>query len=191
MTFLNLNLRILLSMSMISSFALASSAKLSLFQQQIQTCQIEIENLEKVKTMSAIFKTIDRTLLLSSEKTVAREILYKVKNENRKLTVYNDEIKLSRIQDDETLTPIILDKRPKMKTISGYVKQLILNTAIDRDWSRISQTRETGISLEITSNNGIIKQLKIKNPKLPGKILDCQQSANLEVCLCRAANADE
>lgn len=164
--------------------AFSAQIKSSLFQQQIESCKIEIENLSKVKTMAAIYSGLSKSLLLSSEKTIAREILYKAKNENRKITVYNDEIKIFKIQDDETLSPIVLEKRPQSKTISGYIKQLILNMPVDRDWSRVSETRETGINIEITRNNGKITQLKVKNPKASGKILECQTSENLELCLC-------
>ncbi|MFN3453636.1 MAG: hypothetical protein ACK41T_01660 [Pseudobdellovibrio sp.] len=159
---------------------------LTVLQNQIKECSINLDHIKKVKNLNDLYKSIDREYLLLSEKTLEREVLYKIRSDTYKLKVLNDVISIYKVGEEDRLEPINIDAKRKssqVKTVKGQVKQFTLNAKVDEDWAEYFEQRESGYSLEYSIRNSKISALKITNSKNK-HVLDCRLKTDAEVCNC-------
>lgn len=155
----------------------------SLLQNQIKDCNLQLENLIDVKNLNQLYSQIQKKYLIVSEKTIYRELYYKLKNENLKIKVTNDVLELFKIDDEDRHTPINIDARQKLKIVQAQINQLTLNAKIDKDWQKTLEVRENGLKIEIVRVDQKITQLKVSSNKI-SKSLECQTVNASEICFC-------
>ncbi len=159
------------------------SVQLSSFQNQINDCKINISDLQNVKNFSLLYSSVQKKYLLISEKIIYQELFFRIKNENRKIKVTNDNVEIFKIDKDDVHTPILSEARQKNQTTQMLISKLILNTNIEKNWKKSLEIRENGFKFEIVRIDDKITQFKINSEKNP-KILDCQIVNSSEICLC-------
>ncbi len=162
--------------------AQTSKVRLSSLQSQIQSCGVEVEKLNEIKTFDQIYKGISKYTMLS-EKIVYRELVYKFKNERRKLKVINNEIEIYKIGDEDRHYKMPIEPRQKSKTVRAAISQYILNMKIESDWEKITEERVGGLQVEFVRDNGNMSQLSLKFSKADSK-LECLIVNQSEICLC-------
>lgn len=173
------------------SFASDASKKtvLTPFQKNIRDClQGEVDS-QKLTSLPKIYKYVsDKYLLLSSE-IMAREVLYKLKNETRKLKFENGKVKLFKVLEDEDdqLVPINNEVRQSSLTAESYLAQLLLNADIRSDWMQMSEKRSGSTEVVLTSVDGEMKSLIIERIKLKKK-LECLLTERAPSCSCSNLN---
>ncbi len=140
---------------------------------------------QKLTSLPKIYKYVsDRYLLLTSE-IVAREVLYKLKNETRKLKFENGNVKLYKVLEDEDdqLVPLNNEVRQRSLTSESYLAQLLLNADIRSDWTKMSEKRSGSTGVVLTSIDGEMKSLTIERSQLKKK-LECLLSELAPSCSC-------
>lgn len=152
-------------------------------QTQINQCGLNFSNLKKITTFEKLRSAIDKEFLLLSEATIEREILYRSRGQNFKLKVNNDEISIYKFDDEGRVIPVPFDAKQKIKTVKGRVRQLILNTKVEKDWGQFFEQRENGVQIEYSTRNSKISQLRINMSKTK-QSLDCKLKNESEVCYC-------
>lgn len=156
---------------------------LSLFQNQIKDCGFEFEKIRDIKTHSQLYSEASKKFALRSEKTIYRELYFRVKNETRKIKITNDTVELFKIGEEDRHTPLNIEARQKYQTLQSQISQLTLNTKIENDWQKIEEIRNSGVKIEIVRVDQKITQLKMNIDKST-KSLDCQLVNVSEICLC-------
>ncbi len=167
----------------VSSFSKTNGVPLSLFQTQIKDCELELSNLQSVKSFSALYAEIQKKYLITSEKTLYRELYFQTKGEKRKIKITNDLVEIFRMDKNDLPTKLGIDPRHKNKTTQGLVNQLILNAKIENDWQKTLELRENSLKIEIVRVDQKITQIKVLSGKNTN-VLDCQVVNASEVCLC-------
>jgi hypothetical protein len=166
-----------------SSFAKTNVTPLSLFQIQIKDCELDLTDLQTVKSFSALYAEIQKKYLITSEKTLYRELYFQTKGEKRKIKITNDVVEIFRMDKDGRPTLLGIDPRHKNKTIQALVNQLILNAKTENDWQKTLELRENSLKIEIVRVDQKITQIKVLSGKNTN-VLDCQVINTSEVCLC-------
>lgn len=167
-----------------------AALKLNVIQTQISKCGMNFPELQKIKNYNQLYVALDQKYLLFSEKTVEREIRYRLKGENYRLKVINDVMTLYRIGEEDRMTqtnietPKAIDAKQKITTVKGKVKQLTLNAKIEEDWGQYFEQRENGVQIEYSIRNSKISQMKVNLTKTK-QVLDCKVKNNSEVCFCQ------
>lgn len=165
------------------SFAKTNATPLSLFQIQIKDCDLELTDLQTIKSFSALYSEIQKKYLITSEKTLYREMYFQTKGERRKIKITNDVVEIFRMDKDGRPTPLGIDPRHKNKTTQALVNQLILNAKTENDWQKTLELRENSLKIEIVRVDQKITQIKVLSGKNTN-VLDCQVVNTSEVCLC-------
>jgi hypothetical protein len=166
-----------------ASAAFCKDSTLSVFQSQIKDCDFNFSELKSIKNFSNLYAEIQKKYLLTSERTLYRELYFQVKNENKKIKITNDVLELFKIGENERHTQINIDARQKSLTLQSQISQLTLNAKIDSDWKKSLEFRENSLKIEIVRVDDKITQLKVVSDKNL-KTLDCQIVNASEVCLC-------
>jgi hypothetical protein len=166
-----------------TAFAKTNSIPLSLFQTQIKDCELNLSDLASIKSFSAIYSEIKKKYLITSEKTLYRELYFQTKGEKRKIKITNDIVEIFRMDKDDRPTELGIDSRHKNKTTQALVSQLILNAKIENDWQKTLELRENSLKIEIVRVDQKITQIKVLSGKNTN-VLDCQVVNASEVCLC-------
>jgi hypothetical protein len=148
-----------------------------------QDCELELSNLQSVKSFSALYAEIQKKYLITSEKTLYRELYFQTKGEKRKIKITNDLVEIFRMDKNDLPTKLGIDPRHKNKTTQGLVNQLILNAKIENDWQKTLELRENSLKIEIVRVDQKITQIKVLSGKNTN-VLDCQVVNASEVCLC-------
>lgn len=161
----------------------SATQKLSVLQGQIKGCGLDFSNLNKIANYNQLYAAIEKKYRLLSEKTVEREIVYRIRGENRKLKVIDDEISMYKFGDEDRVIPIQFDAKQKIKTIKGKVKQLILNSKVEDDWGRYFEQRDQGIQVEYRMHNSKISHIKVTLSNIK-QALDCKMKNGSQVCFC-------
>lgn len=167
----------------ISSFSKTNVIPLSLFQTQIKDCELDLSDLQTIKSFSALYAEIQKKYLITSEKTLYRELYFQTKGEKRKIKITNDVVEIFRMDKDDRPTKLGIDPRHKNKTTQALVNQLILNAKIENDWQKTLELRENSLKIEIVRVDQKITQIKVLSGK-KANVLDCQVVNTSEVCLC-------
>jgi hypothetical protein len=161
------------------------SGKHTPLQETISKCfkdQIEVKGLRSLKN---IYDLISKKQLLVASVVLNREVLYKIKDESRKLKYEDGKLQIYKILDDQDdqLSPIDNDVRQKSLTVEAYLSQLLLQADIRSDYMKIKETRISSTTVYVARQDDEIKTLVIENEKLQKK-LDCSRSDNSVVCSC-------
>ena len=167
----------------INLFSAEKLKPLSLYQNQIKDCGFDFENIRNIKTHFQLYSEASKKFALRSEKTIYRELFFRVKNEARKIKITNDVIELFKIGDEDRHTPINIEARQKYQTLQSQISQLTLNTKFESDWQKTEELRNSGVKIEIVRVDQKITQLKM-NIDHSIKSLDCQLVNVSEICLC-------
>lgn len=171
-----------------SSLAVASRAKEkpTLFQTTIQQCLPSLKlDLKKVQTLSQLYTAIEQKYLLTSSTVLAREVVFKDKNETKKLKYQNGQLSMYKILDeeDQQLVPIANDVRQKSATTESYLNQLLIRADIRSDWMQSKEFRSGSWVVVVTKEDQILTGLKIESFDLKNK-LECSQKTGADVCSC-------
>lgn len=182
---------VLLVIFYFSSFAMGAGKKtfLTPYQKNIQSCLQDDVDPRKFTSLSKIYKYVSEKYLLLSSEVVAREVLYKVKDETRKLKFENGKVQLFKILEDkdDELAPINNDVRQRSLTTESYLAQLLLHADIRSDWMQMSEKR-SGATLVVTSSfNNEMKSLTIERTQLKKK-LECLLKELAPSCSCTDLN---
>ena len=130
-----------------SSFSKTNVVPLSLFQTQIKDCELDLSDLQAIKSFSALYAEIQKKYLITSEKTLYRELYFQKKGEKRKIKITNDVVEIFRMDKDDRPTQLGIDSRHKNKTTQALVNQLILNAKVENDWQKTLELRENSLKI--------------------------------------------
>lgn len=171
------------------AFSAGKKTVLTPFQKNIRECLQDNVDSQKLTSLLKIYNYVsDRYLLLSSE-ILVREVLYKMKNETRKLKFQNGKVQLFKVLEDEDdqLVPVNNEVRQRSLTTESYLAQLLLNADIRSDWTQTSEKRSGSTGVVLTSIDGEIKSLIIERSQLKKK-LECLLSERVPSCSCTDLN---
>jgi len=160
-------------------------AVLTPFQKNIQDCLQDEVDVKKLTSMPKIYKYVsDKYFLLSSE-ILGREVLYKVRNESRKLKFENGKVQLFKIleEEDDQLVAINNEVRQRSLTTESYLAQLLLHADIRSDWMKMSEKRSGSTEVVVTTLDGQMKSLLIEKTQAKKK-LECLVTDRAESCSC-------
>lgn len=155
------------------------------FQKNIQNCLRDEVDVKKLTSLPKIYKYVsDKYFLLSSE-VLGREVLYKVKNETRKLKYENGKVQIFKIleEEDDQLVPINNEVRQRSLTTESYLTQLLLHADIRSDWMKLSEKRSGSTEVVVTTLDGQMKSLLIEKTQAKKK-LECLLTDRAESCSC-------
>jgi hypothetical protein len=174
-----------------STLAYGTSKKnvLTPFQKNIRDCLQDDVDAQKLTSLSKIYKYVSEKYLLLSSEIVAREVLYKMKNETRKLKFENGKVHLFKVLEDEDdqLMPINNEVRQRSLTTESYLAQLLLNADIRSDWTQMSEKRSGSTGVVLTSIDGEMKTLIVERTQLKKK-LECLLTERAPSCSCSDLN---
>lgn len=185
--------RLLLALFILTASVFVQAARkatgLSPFQKNVQSCLQDDVDAKKLNTVAKVYQYITEKYALASSEVVGREVLYKVKDESRKLKYENGKLQLFKILEDEDdrLVPVNNEVRQKSLTTEAYLTQLLLLADIRSDWMRTSEKRLGSTQVVITTMDGDIKTLQVEKNLLKKK-LDCNRNEGIESCLCADMN---
>jgi len=160
---------------------------LTVFQDQIVKCQLNLPGLSQIRNFQDLYIAIDKKYLLLFEKTLEREVLYSARSENYKLKVIQDKISILKIDSEGKTSPAPIDAKQKIGTVRGRVKQLLLNAKIEQDWAQYFEQRENDIQLEYSVRDSEMIKLSIKLHQNK-QILNCEKKSTSNVCFCVVEN---
>ncbi len=169
----------------LASPAARKVTRLTPFQKNIQNClqdQIEVKNLT---SLSKVYATVSERYLLVSSEILNREVVYKIKNENRKLRLENGKVQLFKILEEEDDRAVLIDNelRQKNLTTESFLAQLLIHADIRSDWMKLGEKRSGSTSVVMTTLDGEIKSLQIERAKIKKK-LDCNRTDAIDSCSC-------
>lgn len=159
------------------------------FQKNIQDCLQDEVDVHKLTSLPKIYKYVSEKYLLISSEILAREVLYKVKNETRKLKFENGKVKLFKVleEEEDQLVPINNEVRQRSLTSESYLAQLLLNADIRSDWMQLTEKRSGSTGVITTSFNNEMRSLIIERTQLKKK-LECLLTERAPSCSCTNLN---
>ncbi len=168
-----------------SSFAARKNIGLTPFQKNIQNCLQDKIEVRPLSTLQKVFAAVSEKYLLLSSEILGREVLFKVKDETRKLRYENGKLQIYKILEDEEgrSVPIDNEVRQKSLTIDSYMAQLLIHADIRSDWMKFSEKRSGSTFVVVTTSDGEIKSLVIERAALKKK-LDCKLTDGVDSCSC-------
>jgi hypothetical protein len=92
---------------------------LSLFQTQIKDCALGLNDLQSIKSFSALYAELQKQYLITSERILYREIYFQAKGEKRKIKITNEVVEIFRIDKDAKPTKLGIDRVIKIKQLKG------------------------------------------------------------------------
>lgn len=173
----------------ISVYGNRKKTVLTPFQKNIQSCLQDEVDIKKMTSLVKIYRYVsDKYFLLSSE-LLGREVLYKMKNETRKLKFEDGNLQLFKILEEEDDRVVLLNNevRQRSLTTEAYLAQLLIQADIRSDWMKMSEKRSDSTRVELTTFNGDIKALQIERTQLKKK-LECGLTGKIESCTCHDLN---
>lgn len=175
----------------------AQKNALTPFQVHLSSCLNKKIDVRKIGNNNKLYKTIEQFYNLRTSETLYREVVYKQKEENKKLKYENKLIQIFKILDaDESLLLVSSEKfiekkdsyvtRHKIHNVDARIDQLLIQAEIRSDYRKIRETRSKQVILNMTWSNGEIKLLRAEfgGEKDKKKVLSCTQQELADICSC-------
>lgn len=171
--------------SPMQAFSARKTVELTPFQKNVQTCLQGQVDPKKLTSLAKIYSFVSERYLLLSSEVLGREVLYKVKDERRKLRYENGKLQLFKFSkdEDEVSIPLNNEVRQRSLTTEAYLTQLLLHADIRSDWMKSSEKRAGATHVILTTSDGEIKSLQIDRNELK-KTLECARTDGVESCSC-------
>ena len=169
--------------SIMSSGKEGKEIGLSPFQKSIQLCLTNQINAKKIKTLSELYKSLEKAYPLRTSETIYREVLFKEKLELKKLKLQNGKIALYKVNADQTVELLNNDARQKGLTEDSSMNQLLVRADIQSDWSQVKEIRANLTTLILGRQQGQLKSLSFEKAQEKFK-LECSNIELSDICLC-------
>lgn len=168
-----------------STEAARKKTKLTPFEKNIENCLQDGVDITGLTNLQKIYEAVSKKYLLISSVVLGREVLFKVKDESRKLTYQDGKLRLFKIltEEDDRAVPIDNEVRQKSLTVESYLSQLLIHADIRSDWMKTRETHSESTFVDITMADGEIKSLLIEREKIKKK-LECNHTATSDNCSC-------
>lgn len=173
------------SVFFLSANAEPKNEKLTPFQKNLKACLQDDIDVKLLNTMRKTYEAVSKKYLLLSSVVIGREVLYKIKDENRKLKYEDGKIRLFRVvtTEDDRLEPVDNEVRQKSLTVESYLTQLLIHADIRYDWMKSRETRSGSTFVDITTVDSEFKSLVVEREKSKKK-LECNRSDSSDICTC-------
>lgn len=169
--------------------AFAKEIKLTPFQENIRTCLSskdipQVQEIQATQTLNQLYDLLNKHYSLRTTETISREVVYKEKNEMRKLKFEKGVVSIFKVQDDDTLKLINNDMRQKGLTDESALNQILLRADIRTDWLKVKEVRSQETLLYFGREQSQVKTLSFE--KLGQKMkLECLNKESSDICICR------
>ena len=169
----------------ISAHAARKAARLTPFQKTSQNFRRNPQEVKDLTSLQKVYGAVSQHYLLVSSEILNREVLYKIKDENRKLRLENGKVQLFKILEEEDDRAVLIDNelRQKNLTTESFLAQLLIHADIRSDWMKVAEKRSGSTSVAMTTMDGEIKSLQIERAKIKKK-LDCNRTDGIDSCSC-------
>ncbi len=178
-------LLIFINLLSLSAGAARKVQKLTPIQKNIQVCFQDNIDVTSLSSLQQIYDAVSKKYLLISSVVVGREVIYKVKDETRKLKYTDGKLRLYRIltEDEDRLVPLDNEVRQKSLTVESYLTQLLIHADIRSDWMKTRETRSGSTFVDITVADGEVRSLTVEREKIQKK-LECSRNELSDICSC-------
>lgn len=166
-----------------SSAVFSFQKKLPPFQKVLNDCFSTDFSSEKISSIPQLYNVIEKKFSLSSSVLLEREVLFKEKDDTRKLKFAGDQWALYRVQDDETLVAIDNGARQKNHAVELTLSQLLIHATVKSDWTKTKEVRSGQRIVTLSRQDAVIKtlQFQIWGQK---KSLECAPKEGSDICSC-------
>ena len=168
-----------------SAAAARKKAQLTPFEKNIQNCLQDDIDITGLNSLQKIYDAVSKKYLLISSVVLGREVLFKVKDETRKLKYQDGKLRLYKIltEDNDRALPIDNEVRQKSLTVESYLTQLLIHADIRSDWMKTRETHSGSTFVDIVVADGEMKSLLIEREKIKKK-LECNRLESSDTCSC-------
>lgn len=176
------------------SWGTVRTSKLTPYQVSLQKCLGSTVDLQKTDNHRKLYSALEASYSLVSSELLYREVVYKQRNELKKLKYENDSITVYDVdEEDGGLKLISTEKvgeenktnelRHKPLSAEARIRQLLIRADIRTDFTRVRERRSGGLVVNISWADQQIRSLKVDFSESK-KSLNCTQKESVDICTC-------
>lgn len=175
--------------------ALLKKTKLNPYQVNLKACLDPEIDVSSIDSHKKLYEKIETFYSLMSSQTLFREVLYKQRNELKKLRFEDATIQIFSVDDEDNLTLLSTEKtgpgaraetdvlRHRPLSADARIQQFLIRADIRSDFLKVKESRTGGLTVQISWSDGQIKTLNLEWIRTK-KSLSCAQKDGADICTC-------
>ncbi len=138
---------------------------------------------DPITSIKKLYEVIEQNFALQSVNIEERETTFTQAGQSKKLKFENNKWTLLKVLDDGTHQTLASGARQKVPTIESVLSDLLINSKIESDLTKINEIRAGERNLLIKRANAEIRYLQYRKAKAE-TTLECSRSDKADICSC-------